>query len=116
MSVKVVFNNCYGGFNISLETTTYMALKGNHEAQSMLDEYNKTLSEAPEGWEEDFYGFWEGDRHDPILVEAVEKFKDIEANLSIKVLKYGTRYLIKEYDGLEIVIEPESIKWINVQL
>lgn len=57
-------------------------------------------------------------RHDPELVKTVEDLGS-EANgshalLKIKEIK-GDRYIIKEYDGCETVVEPDDINWIIVE-
>jgi hypothetical protein len=120
MTIKVVYNARYGGFSISQECAQLMADRGCKEAQKMLDEFHDP--EAPEGWEATWYGHWEGDRHDPLLVKAVESLgrrageiyiNGGESQHGIRVLR-GTKYIIKEYDGLESVVEPEDIDWIEV--
>lgn len=57
-------------------------------------------------------------RHDPELVKTVEDLGE-EANgsyarLRVKELK-GNRYIIREYDGSENVVEPDDIEWITVE-
>ena len=120
MTIKVVYNVRYGGFSIGRECAQHMAERGSKEAQTMLDEYNDP--DAPEGWEASWYGHWAGDRHDPLLVEAVESLGrragDIyinggESQHGVYELLQGTKYIIREYDGLEAVIEPEDISWIE---
>lgn len=57
-------------------------------------------------------------RHDPELVKTVEDLgreaNGSYANLRIKEIK-GNRYIIREYDGSESVIEPDDINWITVE-
>lgn len=91
--IKVVYNNCHGGFNLS------------EKAIAMLSE----LGIQFEG---------EIERHNTDLVKVVETLGD-EANscysaLAIKEIK-GTQYIIREYDGLETVVEPQDIQWIEVK-
>ena len=106
MSIKVIYNSCYGGFSISRECAARMAFLGNREAQKLLDET------------EYFHGhLWETPRHDLILVQAVEELGS-SASGSLSELKVhhlsGNRYIIEEYDGIETVIEPDDIAWIGV--
>ena len=121
MTIKVVYNVRYGGFSISQECAQHMAERGSKEAQTMLDEYNDP--NTPEGWEATWYGHWGSDRHDPLLVEAVESLgrrageiyiNGGESQHGIRVLR-GAKYIINEYDGLESVVEPDDIAWIEVK-
>lgn len=96
MKTKVVINASYGGFGLS-------------------DEALKLL-----GYEDQLEYKFDDDRpsrHDPHLVEVVEKLGDaangMHADLEIVEVE-GNRYRICEYDGLEWVETPESIEWIEV--
>ena len=107
MSIKVVYNNCFGGFSISRACAERMAELGNKEAQSMLEKesyrFNGFIHETP--------------RHDSTLVQAVEELGEDAsghgADLRIHVLS-GDKYFIDEYDGSETVVEPKNIAWITV--
>jgi hypothetical protein len=122
--IKVVYNNRYGGFSISEKCAKYMSDHGCKHAQDLLKRYDEEL-ESERCW----YGYWQGDRHDPLLVEAVEwigfgsgaddgEHADSrlsrEPQLQIAEVTSG-RYFIREYDGGETVIEPQDIDWIVVQ-
>lgn len=91
---KVVYNDCFGGFGLSTK------------AQELYKEFSG----------KDFVDF-ECPRHDPNLVMVVEQLgvlaNDQFSNLKIAEIK-GNKYLIKEYDGKESVIEPKDLKWIEV--
>ena len=56
-------------------------------------------------------------RHDPLLIKTVETLGD-EADdtfSELKVVDVDTdRYIIKEYDGLEEVVTPDMIHWIEI--
>jgi hypothetical protein len=121
---KVVYNNRYGGFSISKKCAKYMATRGCKHAQDLLSRYNNE-AEATRWW----HGYWDGDRHNSLLVEAVETIgfgsgaddgKDADSRvgrdpqLQIAEVTSG-RYFIREYDGGETVIEPQDINWIVVQ-
>ena len=107
MSIKVVYNCCYGGFSISRDCAVRMAALGNKEAAEML-------AEDDECW----YGYlYETPRHDPALVQAVEELGDSasggNASLDVHELS-GNRYIVREYDGVESVVEPDDIRWTVV--
>ena len=108
MSIKVVYNCCFGGFSISRACAQRMAELGNVEALEMISES-----------EELFYGYLENTpRHDPALVQAVEELGDDAGGRSASLDVYelrGNKYIIDEYDGSESVVEPDSIKWIEVK-
>ena len=105
MTIKVVYNATYGGFSISRACAVRMAELGNKEAAEMLAEptYYGYLEETP--------------RHDLALVQAVEELGESAngsvASLCVRELS-GRRYIIREYDGSETVVEPEDINWIEV--
>lgn len=107
MSIKVVYNNCFGGFTISRACAERMAELGNKEAQSMIKEETHR-----------FYGFiWETPRHDNTLVQAVEELgEDASGEMSdLRVYELsGDKYFIDEYDGSETVVEPPDVCWITV--
>ena len=95
MPVKVVINHCYGGFGLS-------------EKAIALVEERTGKAFCP----------YEHPRHCPVLVSIVEELGE-EANglcaeLLVEELRWGNRYIIEEYDGLENVCEPEQIEWIEV--
>ena len=109
MSIKVVYNTCYGGFSISRACAERMAELGNEEAAFMIS-----------GSEDSFYGYLDHTpRHDPVLVQAVEELGDAAGGrvsaLDIHELS-GRKYIIDEYDGMESVVEPDNIKWIEVTI
>lgn len=95
MSYKVVYNACYGGFSISRKAQEYLGLP--------VDEYGCNCPL---------------DRHDPKLVEMVEKLGDeaggMCADLQIATIS-GNKYRIDEYDGNESVIEPNDGEWTVIE-
>jgi hypothetical protein len=104
---KVVYNASYGGFSISKECAEWLADRGHRGAAALIEE----------GDADGFYGYWDGARHDALLVMAVEalgeKASGNVANLQVKRL-IGKKYIIREYDGDEVVVEPDDINWIEV--
>ena len=104
MSVKVVLNRCYGGFTLS------------DRALSMLREMksNDDINMHSYSYPNNKDGFY---RHDPDLIGVVEQLGAEAsgpcAKLGIKEIE-GTKYIIREYDGMEWVLEPKDIGWITV--
>ena len=111
MKIQVVFNICFGGFGISKKCAKRMVELGSKAAAKVIEENG-----------EDSY--WHGSlpydypRHCPILVQAVLELEAdasaASANLCVATLE-GDRYIIKEYDGAEGVVEPDDIDWVIVQ-
>lgn len=117
---KVVFNNCYGGFSISLKAVEW--LEDNSEDDALLEH----IENCRERYSQDnnllfcyaVSDFFYKNRHHKDLVAAVETLGD-EANgscakLGIKKI-YGNQYRIEEYDGAEDVITPEDDnEWVVI--
>ena len=98
---NIVVNGSYGGFALSPLALSWLSERG-HE-----------LSEH--GWDEENDCYFP--RHHPALVECVEVLGD-EANaesadLGITEIE-GNRYIIKEYDGHEIVQTPKTFSWVVI--
>ena len=122
---KIVINNCYGGYGVSDTVVTYIMKKlSKSKLEALEADYYKEIEEVHDGnfnnWtflEHVQYHISEDmARHDPLLVEAVENCAEPHgfcANLRICEIK-GNRYIIKEYDGLESISEPDDIKWITI--
>ena len=110
---KGVYNACFGGFNISLKAMKWLAENWRDEIKAIAE---KELKESPN----EEFGFLCEDiqRHDPDLVRCVETLGDAAdghcANLLVRELK-GNRYRIDEYDGREIVYEPDDEDYITIK-
>lgn len=102
MATKVVYNACFGGFDISLEALTRMQELG-YTGKASIDNNYVYLHDCA--------------RHDPILVQVVEelgkKANGIHARL--KIAEVSGPYRIDAYDGSETVREPNNngYKWIT---
>jgi len=119
--VKVVYNNCYGGFSLS------------HDAVLRLAEL-KDMNVYPQKLMMDTYIYWleplkknedrkngpsfdvrNISRHDKDLVGVVEemgeKANGTFAKLTIETMNKGTLYRIDEYDGNETVIHQYDDVW-----
>ena len=120
MTIKVVYNNCFGGFGISKACAEWMAERG-HEGAIKLIKDNQVI-ERECSLTDTYHYVWTSSlfdchRHDPVLVEAVETLGKLAqsdvADLKVHTLKCGNRYMIEQYDGMENVVEPEDIKWTH---
>lgn len=110
MGTKIVINRCHGGFSLSEEATTLLAAWGNPEAKEYVAHVRPLL---------DFHHF-DGEgiaRHDSLLVKVVETLGEKAAGgaalLKVREIE-GSKYIIKEYDGMESIKEPHEIKWVEV--
>jgi hypothetical protein len=92
---KVVLNNCYGGFRLSEEAVSWLRER------------------LPQDVEVDEWGWIGMTRHHPLLVEVVETLGE-EANEFVSELVVveikDDRYLIEEYDGMESIVTPSTLK------
>ena len=102
---KVVFNDDYGGFGLSNDALDWLIEHGS----AHVEKYENPTSLSGKGW-------WNGSRHDPLLVQCVEilgtKASDSFAHLIVCELK-GEYYQIKKCDGLETVLEPNDLTWTS---
>jgi hypothetical protein len=141
--VRVVYNSCYGGFNLSREACKrYWELQGK-EVWIEQDEQFKSLdmftvwlvppeerAVKPEPWysapieeriaynkkySEQTWSDHNIVRHDPILVQVVEELGDKANGMCAKLAieEVSGPYRIDEYDGSESVVEPDGYDWIT---
>jgi len=137
---KVVYNACYGGFNLSREACLrYWELQGKEvwiEDGDFMDMFTVWLVPPeerltkPEPWysapiedriaynkkhsEQTWYDR-DVSRHDPILVQVVEELGDKANGMCAKLAidEVSGPYRIDEYDGFETVKEPDGYDWIT---
>jgi hypothetical protein len=137
---KVVYNACYGGFNLSREACLrYWELQGKEvwiEDGDFMDTFTvwlvppKERLKYPKDWhslplkeriafnEQCSKQTWydrDVSRHDPILVQVVEELGEKANGMCAKLAidEISGPYRIDEYDGYETVKEPDGYDWIT---
>jgi hypothetical protein len=110
--MKVLVNDCYGGYGISLEAELLYLTKKGISFELLEERYGngKYLIDGEET-------YCEIRRDDPILIEVVEeigseKASGMHAELSISEIPDGCHYSIHEYDGTEYI----DSTWIEISL
>jgi hypothetical protein len=101
---KVVINGCYGGWGLSQAALTWLH---DHGSPHVVECSFRGLAEISNGIP----------RHDPLLVEVVERLgPEVNTNLSeLEIVTIDSdRYRIVEYDGLESVETPESVRYVEI--
>lgn len=111
---KIVINEDYGGFSISLACARRMAELGNETAAAEIADYEANPGRRFFGL--GYYGPSEGGyvRDDPALVQAVEELGGAVAGgefASLKIVEIpdDVEWQIEEYDGWEWVAEKHRI-------
>lgn len=111
--MKVVYNACYGGFSLSGEAVELARkLSGNPKWGECILIGEVYEDGSTNNCVDSFHPIGVK-RTDKILVEVVEQLKD-KANgryTNLKICEVKDKYRISEYDGLESVEEPHTIKW-----
>ena len=116
MSHKVVYNACYGGFNLSMDAINWLA---EHASDQELKTYIKErFKDAYKIFIGAAIGSWFDDkRHHKDLVDVVEILGNRASGecSKLEIIEIsGNQYRIDEYDGLEEVITPEDSDWIII--
>jgi hypothetical protein len=91
--MKIVYNNCFGGFSLSEDAISLLESKG------YVGGYYKEI-----------------ERHNPLLVEVVEELGELCNGMFSELKIHETeedKYFIFEYDGLETVYTPNTLPWIE---
>jgi hypothetical protein len=114
---KVVFNNCYGGFSLSLKAIEWLEknCKDNKLKEYIVKEKAKNNSDYVFTYSISEY--FEDNRHHKDLVAVVEALgEDANGDCALLAIKeiYCNQYRIDEYDGAEEVIVPDCENWIYI--
>jgi len=87
----VVYNSCFGGFGLSKLALEWLKDRG------LIFDHQ-----------------YEIDRHDALLVMCVMELGEAACGDFARLRLHkmiGDRYEIREYDGVETVVEPSNIEW-----
>ncbi len=116
---KIAYNDCYGGFGLSdAGFEALLLLKGIEweKTEGVWTDYWRKgrVGEKTEGAFLSDHGFYE-DRTDPhllaVILELGEEANGDHAQLKIRELPAGTKYIIDEYDGIEAVVTLDEHEW-----
>ena len=109
--MKIVINNCFGGFGLSHKAFLRLRELGCKEALAEPD-YGEFFSGETEPREERHGMDCFGDdvlRNDPLLIQVIKELKKEAngfcANLKVVTIPDGVDWEIDEYDGLEKIDE-----------
>jgi len=117
---KIVYNGCFGGFSLSdAAIRRYLEIKGvpfieeDSEYPSFRQvRFRTSTSVMGDG---NFFNDWDIERTDPVLAQVVEELGKAAsgycADLCIRELESGTRYLLREYDGSEWIETEDEMEW-----
>jgi hypothetical protein len=97
--MKVVINNCFGGFGLS---------------EKALARYNELcMLDASRIIDKEITYYYDIERNDPLLVQVVEELgkeaEDRYSLLKIVDIPDGISWYVEEYDGLESIHETHRI-------
>lgn len=121
---KIVYNACYGGFSLSdAAYELYAELAGIEiypEKDSWCTHYYTSPATGDKSVDDEREWLYSGDmsRHDPFLVQVVEKLGDAANGSCAKLRIYETesdRYIIEEYDGNESVVVSYDNSWVVIK-
>ena len=116
MEHKVVFNNCYGGFSLSIKAIEW--LRSNCEDKELKHFIDEHLSDDQFTLEYKVTDWFDRKRHHKDLVAVVEALgREASGGCSALEIEkiHGNQYRIEEYDGAEEVVTPEDSDWIIIE-
>lgn len=108
--VKIVYNDCYGGFDLSTEGKIYYAkLLGYTDVKVVKKIFDQVYVNG------EYFSTYKIPRTDPALIQTIEdlgsKADGPAARLRIREVPAGSRYRIEDYDGLETVMLADEYEW-----
>lgn len=114
---KVVYNDCFGGFNLSYDAIEWLYENTNDpDLESYIED---SLENTDRNLLGDVVAVWfDNNRHHRDLVAVVEllgsRASGSCSKLKIKTIQ-GNLYRIEEYDGYETVVTPQDEDWIIIK-
>lgn len=116
MEHKVVFNNCYGGFGLSMKAIDW--LRSNCEDKGLKRLIDENLSKDHITLAYIVTDWFDRKRHHKDLVAVVEALGHEASGMcsALDIEKiHCNQYRIEEYDGAEEVVTPEDSDWIIIE-
>jgi len=114
-SLHVAYNDCEGLFSLSETAVVWLAERGVAGAHHLLKEIESSSSAYFPDIDESLIGL---ERHDTILALCIKELGSPDASgkrslIRLREIK-GKKYMIKNVGGIETVLTPEEIIWIEV--
>ena len=114
-SLHVAYNDCEGFFSLSKEAVVWLAERGVVGAHHILEEVDSSLVRIFPDIDESLIGL---ERHDTLLALCIKELGSSEASgrsslIRLREIK-GRKYMIKNTGGIETVLTPEEIIWVEV--
>jgi len=114
-SLYVAYNDCEGSFALSEDAVAWMADHGVKGANQLLREVSKSMSRIFPRVDDSLIGV---ERHDTLLALCIkelgsEKVSGERSLIRLREIK-GKKYMIKNTGGIETVLTPEEIIWVEV--
>lgn len=119
----VVYNDCEGEFSLSLEALRWLSDRGISSAYRIAEDLEKSsigsiggLSEFDITVDETMLGLT---RHSALLVLCIEHLGSTRASGKRSLLRIAKiisdKYIVRNSGGIETVLTPEDIMWIEVK-
>mgnify|MGYP004131718845 FL=1 len=109
----VVYNDCQGEFSLSREALNWLAERGVSKAYDIMIE---TADHPGISVDETMIGL---ERHDSLLVLCVSELgteKSSGQHAFLRVRSIGSRkYMIRNVGGIETVLTPQEVNWIQIE-
>lgn len=114
MSYKVVYNATFGGFGLSRAAVLRAREISNNPTWGGASIKGDVFDDGSVCGAD--YGSVSGiQRHDPVLVRVVEELgRCADGSFArLQITEVAGAYKIDEYDGMEEVVEPADVTWID---
>ena len=114
-SLYVAYNDCEGAFTLSEDAVTWLADHGVKGANQLLREVAKSVSGNFPSVDDSIIGV---ERHNTLLALCIKELGSEKASgerslIRLREIK-GKKYMIKNTGGIETVLTPEEIIWVEV--